>query len=159
MSAFASTLFKTGCRFCRKITDGRCPKCCTVAYCSDACQLADAPEHSPSCGHDGYKMLEGMSPLSRYQQTHPDQWATIVILCTLGIDRGFIIVVHEGSDYVGIYSWETLLRCIHAGVPQGKLQYVKVSLDTAKTDQHNIIVAHERGGCYHARFALMLQPM
>ena len=158
MSASPSTMFKTGCRFCRKITDGRCPKCGTAAYCSAACQLADVPEHALLCGYHGNKKLKGVSPVSRYQQTHPQEWSKVLELCTLGVDRGHFIVVNEGSDYVGIYSWENLQQIMSVGAPEGMKRSVKASLDTAKADQHNIIVLDASGDFYHSRFAIMMQP-
>ena len=130
-----------------------------MAYCSTECQLLDAPEHSQSCLSDGQPTLCATSPLSTYQRTHPEKWAIVLALCRLGIDRGFIIVVEETSEYVGISSWENVKPYLVEEVPAGGQHSVKVSLDTAKPDQHNIIVRNAQGGYYHARFAMMLQTM
>ena len=147
-------IMKVGCRRCRKITDGRCPVCGTVAYCSTECRQLDAPEHSQSCINRGQVALDANNPVSRYQQTHPEQWATVVALCRLGVDRGFFIVVEDDTDYAGICSWENLKPRLVDEVPAGSPHPIKVSLDTAKADQHNIIVRNAQGGCYHARFAM-----
>jgi hypothetical protein len=125
MSFAASTVFKVGCRVCRKITHGRCPTCATVAYCSAECQIKDAPHHGPSCAHSGNRRLESTSPLSNYQQSHEKQWKVILLLCQLGADRGCVIVVHDGSDYVGLYDWANLK--LHIGVPEGSQHSIKAS--------------------------------
>jgi hypothetical protein len=155
MSFAASTVFKVGCRVCRKITHGRCPTCATVAYCSAECQAKDAPHHAPSCAHSGTRRLESTSPLSNYQQSHEKQWKVILLLCQLGADRGCVIVVHDGSDYVGLYDWANLK--LHIGVPEGSQHSIKASMDSAKADQHNIVVVAQDGGYYHARFAIMVK--
>jgi len=90
-------------------------------------------------------------------QTHPEQWAAVLALCRLGVDRGFIIVVEEDTNYAALVSWENLKPLLDDEVPAGSQHPIKVSLDTAKADQHNVMVRNAQGGCYHVRFALVLQ--
>ena len=64
-----------------------------------------------------------------------------------------------GLFVLGLFSWEILQQHLDVGVPEGCQHSVKVSLDTAKPDQHNIIVRSIDGGYYHARFAVMIEQL
>ncbi len=102
--------------------------------------------------------LDAISPLSRYQQEHVDGWNKVVMLMTLGLDRKHLIIVRDYNEEVGVSNWENFQKYIDpAVVPSGKQHSVKVNLDTARDDQHNIVVLSKRhGSYYHARFSTMV---
>ena len=56
--------------------------------------------------------------------------------------------MHAGSDYVGLYSWDNLKQHIRMDVPEGSQHSIKASMDTAKADQHNIVVVAQDGGYF-----------
>jgi hypothetical protein len=80
-----------------------------------------------------------------------------MMLCQLGVDRGFFLVVHQHSNYMGLYSWANLQHHVAVGSPEGAEHSIKASLDTAKSDQHNVVVVQSDGSFYHVRFALQVR--
>jgi hypothetical protein len=72
-----------------------------------------------------------------------------MFMCSLGIDRGMIIVAEADSEYVGLWSWDNLKA--HLGAAD--TLSIKTNLDTCAPDQHMMVIRAAKGaGFYHARF-------